>query len=751
MRGVLLNPLRPPPRLPADLAAAPEVRWRSVAPLADDSDVVYHVMSPFEMGSPFETLLPPPGLGEGVRTAVTLYDLIPLTEPERYLPHRASATAYRARLSLVRAADAVLAISRHTAAEAAARLDIDPGRIHVIGGGAAPTFRPTEDMETTLAQVRRALPALVGSFVLSVTGSHDRKNTEGLLDAYVRLPKDLRKRLQLVIACDVAPPWEARWRDHARGVGLDDAEVVITGHVSDDLLLMLYQSARLFVFPSLSEGFGLPVVEAVASGCPTVTSNTTSIPEVLDWAESTFDPTSPEQMASVAERALTDDAFRAELRRIGDEAAARTTWDAVADRTLAAIDRLKPGPQRSPRPRRLRVALAGPFAPSLSGVAGYSGRLLGELAQRCQLDVFTEPGSDGRALRQTAHRVLPINRLGSSTDPASYDAIVYAIGNSVHHHATHDAALRHPGVLWLHDVRLHRLVVTWARARYGGEWRRVLDSMVNTQYGPRAPTDGPAEGDDEALYAWLATNDVFLTRHLIACSRGAVVHSHAARHLLELDQPASAWVPPIEVVPHAVPDPPWPSRTPTTRPLVVSMGILHPVKVPELLIRAVAQLDQPVDLALVGDVAPDYRAVLERLAQTEGLRGQLHMPGAATPADYWHWLQRAWGAVQLRTSWNGESSGAVHDAVAAGVPVATNVPSAAEIAAAGAATLLPGTVTATDVAVWLRLVLARPPGAAADGQERYAGAHSVADVATTLVDALSRLASQSGTPSTTRV
>ena len=749
VRAVLLNPLRPAPHLPPDLAAAPEVRWRSVAPAADGDPVAYHVMSPFEMGSPIETLFPPPGLPSDTPIAVTLYDLIPLADPERYLSTRAEALAYRARLSLLRAADVVLAISQHSADEAAARLGIDSSRLHVIGGGVAPSFRPADDPVQAEQRVRRVLPAVTRPFVLSVTGSHDRKNTEGLLDGYALLPPELRAELQLVIACDAPAPWQARWREHARRVGLADEEVVITGYIDDAVLRLLYQSARLFVFPSLSEGFGLPVAEAVACGCPTITSDATSVPEILDWDDSTFDPTSPEALAALTERALTDQGFRVDLRRAGDRAATQTTWEAVAARTVDALDTLRPPSAVVGPSRRLRLALVGPFAPIASGVAGYTQQLLPDLVEGADVDLFLEPGSDGRALGGVARRILPLQRLGRSADPSSYDAIVYAVGNSVHHHATLDAALRFPGIVWLHDVRLHRLVVTWARARHGPAWAAVVDAMIEDQYGPRVPPR-PDCDDDERLYEWLADHDVFLTRHLLAASRGAVVHSEEARHLLVLDQPPGAWTPPVQVIPHAVPTPPWASRTPAPTPLIVSMGILHPIKAPEALIRAAARLEEAVDVALVGAVSDSFRIELARLARDEGLRGQLIVPGAASTDDYWGWLQRAWGAVQLRTSWNGESSGAVNDAVAAGVPVATNVPSAADMAGAGAVTMLAPSPTEAEVAAWLHGVVAGNGAGAGQAQRTYAERHSVAEVATGLVAALGRWPSQSGSSSLIR-
>jgi glycosyltransferase involved in cell wall biosynthesis len=483
------------------------------------------------------------------------------------------------------------------------------------------------------------------------------------------------------------------------------------------------------------------VAEAIACGCPTVTSNATSVPEILAWPASTFDPARPEDMAAVMGRALTDEQFRAELRRVGDQAASRWTWDAVADRTLTAVDGLSRSETSSRRPRRLRIALASPFFPVPSGVANYSGLLLDALAERCDLDLLVEAGSDGRALAGRARRVLPVTRLGVTADPSAYDALLYAVGNSVFHHLTHDAALRHPGILWLHDIRLQGLVTTWARARFGARWPTVVDEMIESQYGPRVPRRDDWWGlPDHELYGRLTAYDAYLTRHLVAGSRGVLLHSEGARRLLELDQPAGSTTPPAIVVPVTVPRRPAGSRERSPRPLVVSMGIVASVKDPETLIRAAALVDGPLDVALVGEISDGYRAELERLATAVGLRGELMLPGAVDHDEYWTWLDRAWGAVQLRRTWNGETSGAVNDAVASGVPVATNLPSAGEMVATGAATPLPMPVRVADVAEWLTSVVAGTTAAEQrECQQRYTDAHGPGDVADAILDAIGRL------------
>lgn len=104
------------------------------------------------------------------------------------------------------------------------------------------------------------------------------KNLAGLLQAYARLPRDLRKSHQLVLVCVVNPPDRIRVPIMAREAGLSDSDYVLTGQLSDIDLVELYRECRLFVCPSFREGFGLPALEAMACGTPAITSNTTSFP-----------------------------------------------------------------------------------------------------------------------------------------------------------------------------------------------------------------------------------------------------------------------------------------------------------------------------------------------------------------------------------------------------------------------------------------------------------------------------------------
>jgi hypothetical protein len=174
---------------------------------------------------------------------------------------------------------------------------------------------------------------------LMYTASFDaRKNQTGLVSAFAQLPSHLRKEYQLVFVGNGSADAVLKLRQSAEDLGLGRDEVLILGHVTDQDLVALYNLCHLFVLPSLSEGFGLPALEAMSCGTATIGSNLTSIPEVIGWSDAMFDPTNPASIAKIIYRALTDDGFLQALRDRGLEQAKKFSWKMSAERALDAFE-----------------------------------------------------------------------------------------------------------------------------------------------------------------------------------------------------------------------------------------------------------------------------------------------------------------------------------------------------------------------------------------------------------------------------
>jgi glycosyltransferase involved in cell wall biosynthesis len=258
---------------------------------------------------------------------VTIHDLAFLHWPEQVPARRYRYLAREVR-SAARRAEQIIAVSESTRQDVIELLDVAPERVTVIHLGVDARFRPPN---RDGIDAFRAREGIVRPFVLAVGNLEPRKNLPALLRAFARLAPDVPHDLVLVGA-------EGWLTDEIHGsiAGLQlDKRVRMTGFVNDDDLPHWYGAADLFVYPSLSEGFGLPLVEAMACGAPVVISNVSSLPEVAGDAAVMVDPHDDESIAEGMRRALTDAALASDLRDRGRRRAAGFTWEETARRTVA--------------------------------------------------------------------------------------------------------------------------------------------------------------------------------------------------------------------------------------------------------------------------------------------------------------------------------------------------------------------------------------------------------------------------------
>ena len=265
--SVLFNPAAPRPVLPSVLESSGLVRWNTATEVArwEPGSVAYHLLSPFERGRPLDSVLPDHALRGAGAVVATLYDAIPFVMAGWYLNDDSTRRFMEARRRLLAEADLVLAISECTRRDGIEVLGLDPDRVVTIGSGGAELFCAGDGPEGRSASFRaaqRALPALEERFVLTVSGWLPHKNLLALIDAWGRVPVDVRAGRQLVVVCTMPPEALGVVAERVRQAGLPPEAVLVAGYCPDETLGELYRSTDLFVFPSLYEGFGLPVLEA---------------------------------------------------------------------------------------------------------------------------------------------------------------------------------------------------------------------------------------------------------------------------------------------------------------------------------------------------------------------------------------------------------------------------------------------------------------------------------------------------------
>ena len=267
----------------------------------------------------------------GARVA-TIHDLMPLDYPDQYLA--AYVALFRRTVSrIARDADALIAVSQYTKDSIVERLGVAPDRIVVVHHGVDDRFRPAPAAQ--VSAIRRKL-GLRGPYILFVGTAEPRKNLLHLVDAFALLCRRRPGDLELVLAGKAA--WgSASLQARITALGLG-ARIHLPGHIAGSDLPALYSGAAVFVLPSLAEGFGMPILEAMACGVPVVASNTTALPEVYGDAALGFDPTSSEAIALALERVLDDPTLRAGLVMRGLKRAACFTWEKAARKTLGALE-----------------------------------------------------------------------------------------------------------------------------------------------------------------------------------------------------------------------------------------------------------------------------------------------------------------------------------------------------------------------------------------------------------------------------
>jgi glycosyltransferase involved in cell wall biosynthesis len=261
-----------------------------------------------------------------VKSVFALQDLIFRFYPKTHKPlNRWFLTLMMPRF--LQAADAVISISESTKKDAMRLYGLDEARIRVIYPGVNPTFRKRSPEAMAAVCQKYGLP---DCFILYVGTIEPRKNLTSLLEAYQAL-KNQGTECKVVIVGKKGWLYEGFFR-RLRDLGLEDA-VIFPGFVPDEDLSAFYSAAKLFVYPSLYEGFGLPVVEAMACGAPVITSDTSSLPEVAGDAALLVEPTSVEALVAAMRGVLDNTALRAKMRTRGLEQAARFTWEETARRT----------------------------------------------------------------------------------------------------------------------------------------------------------------------------------------------------------------------------------------------------------------------------------------------------------------------------------------------------------------------------------------------------------------------------------
>jgi glycosyltransferase involved in cell wall biosynthesis len=479
----------------------------------------------------------------GVRSA-TLYDLIPLIFADTYLPAEARAL-YDARVELFRAFDLVFAISESTRRDAITHLGIAPARVVNIGAATTSAFRHLGVIAREHADDVLRRHGLGPRFMLYVGGIDFRKNIDGLLMAYAALPEVVARAVQLAVVCGLSEAERAMLLERAASLGVAQPPVLI-GYVSDGDLNALYNLCELFVFPSLYEGFGLPLLEAMTCGAPAIASNTSSMPEILGDPEALFDPRDPVAMATMIDGLLANPYRRKRLAEANRHRARQFSWDSVAYRFIEAVEeamaRRLVDDATIRGHRRPRVAVFVPSPAESGSTARYASRMLPYWNRPFDIDIV---GNAATTTLGDGGPSIDVIDPSALRDAASrYACTVYHVGTAEIPDAVRALLPDVPGVLVVHDTPALDAGTDTPLSRSGAHRGRA---RVAGSGGDDSIARHLAALDDEATTIDGVAYHGRALRALVAGAQGLVFDSPQSATLLR-----AAWPEIVEIPFHVV-------------------------------------------------------------------------------------------------------------------------------------------------------------------------------------------------------
>jgi glycosyltransferase involved in cell wall biosynthesis len=614
-----------------------------------------------------------------VSTAATFYDAIPLLHPTQYLSIPNFTHYYLRKVQWLKRVDVLFAISESSRREAIDVLHIPENHVVNISTGIEEKFRPIVLPADNRSSLLRKY-GITNPFLMYVGGVDKRKNLEGLIAAVALLPLQVRENCQLLVAGQNDPATRKRLLEVAINYGLRDNTVLCPGYVNDEDLIALYNLCSLFILPSFHEGFGLPVLEAMACGAPSIASNVTSLPEVMGWRDAMFNPYESEAIAAKIVQVLSDDSFREKLRQNGLQQVKRFSWDRTAKIAWGAFEELK---ARSAARRehfvaavvsqhRSRLAYFSPLPPQRSGISNYSAELLPELARYYDIEVVVEQESitDDWVIANFPVRTVR----WFDKNVSRYDRLLYHVGNSPFHVYIYEALRQYPGTVVLHDFYLSAML-SWIEESHG--LPSYFREAIFHSHGYRGLLD------ERELGRGSAVRTLPCSRTVIEAAAGVIVHSEFACTL------GKHWYGPATVSDWRVIPLPKAIQLRDRHAarssiglgdddyLVCSFGFVDPTKLSDRVLSAWLnsrlRSDKRCRLVFVGENhGGEYgRHLLERAAAHSAGR-PIAVTGFVSPEDYRDYLSAADCAVQLRTDSRGETSAALLDCLAYGRPTIIN-------------------------------------------------------------------------------
>lgn len=611
--------------------------------------------------SPFEGLWDnavsiPTSVTDAMTRYAIVYDLIPFLFQDHYLADNRTREWYEQVLHSLPRFDHIFAISASTCRDLVKNKILESNKVTNISSGADSFFRYDLEFPKKVSSS--------SSFIFCVGGSDFRKNNSLLLEAYAKMSTDLRSKFRLVYAFEVSAEERKRLNTLAKQL-LVDKNVDLLGRVSDDELRRLYSHCSLFVFPSIYEGFGLPVLEAMKCGAPVLVSDNSSLLEIVGQKESVFDTGSAESLAKQMSELLRSENKLFKSKNHSLRRSMVFSWDKSASivhqRIFLDIKKMK---VRNSKPV---LWIVSPLPPSNSGIARYTEDMANRLKKSYEVRFVQSDNNVLNKLAYTADRFL------ESVVPD--DRVLYQMGNSEFHSRIPELSKLVPGVMIVHDAYSGG-ALAHASSNQAEAFDRLTEEIAMEPDFVRKSLENSRSLEEIIQKAPLS-------RSLIENASYVLVHSTAARSLLSKFYPSlSAKCGQINFPVSARQDK---NKIRENVMTTCSFGILDNAKmsieIAEAWDRACEFLPKGCQLVFVGKFSGlgfenEFKQKISQLKN----RNRITVTGWVDESEYAEYMNLADIAIQLRREFRGETSAATLDSLSAGIPtIVSDLGSMAEL------------------------------------------------------------------------
>lgn len=612
-----------------------------------------------------------------VKKTYLVYDLIPIIMKEHYYdtwPDHIR-KIYDERCKIVSKADLILTISQASKNDLVQRLSINPGRIEVIYASTNEELYQNSrtGMEPDILEEELGLSS---PFIYSLTGYDVRKNNKGLIKAFSNI-SSAYPELKLVISGIKNDLEQNEFKQYASSINAPVDRIIFLGFVSEECLLALYRECEVFVFPSLYEGFGLPVLEAMRVGAPVITTNCSSLVEVAGEAAILVKPDDDEELVQALHSVLEDSTVKQQLKEKSLKQSQFFNWNNVTLDSMQTLKKLLNNIMEETTNGKPILAFVSPLAPQVSGIADYSEEMLIYLRDYFEIKIIVNGITPSNAFISENFEVIDVKKQQSRLDSISYR--LYHMGNNELHDWIYELLKKYPGTVLLHDLNLFGFFM---HTTFVKGFKEQFRNELTYAYGP----EGFEAGRQLLENGTYPNSQQFpLFHRVVDLSNGLIVHS---KWLKETIETSASFTGDIKVVPHGVAfDPSLESpqvdemrnhlRMDPKKFTIGVFGNMIPNKRIDVIIRCFASLlktNPNTDLYIVGHAEQNVKQDLLKLVKHFGISHNVKFIYSPDIIDFKRYIMASNLCINLRWPTMGETSGTLTRALGYGIPcIVSNV------------------------------------------------------------------------------